>query len=178
MTVEHIGLAPAHLARGTRIDQHHLKAPAIEQLKERNPVHPGRLHRHGLDLQRGQPIGKCLQIIGEARETAHRFLTQIRIHRHPLLTTADVDPRTVGVNHSQPLPFLLACHHSPSHASIDRRVGRCGGEGVTLPYEVTADAVPSTTPRRYRTGHSPTRVRTHQCVNGFGSPRASYCAPS
>ena len=55
---------------------------------------------------------------------------------------------------------------------IIRRAGKHGGEGFTLSCEVTAEAMPSTTPRQCRAGHSPRRVRTHQCLKGLFT-----CAP-
>ena len=39
-------------------------------------------------------------------------------------------------------------------------------------------AVPSTTPRRYRAGHSPRRVQAHQWLKGLYRPRASLSVAS
>jgi hypothetical protein len=59
--------------------------------------------------------------------------------------------------------------------------GRCanghGGEGFNLSCEVRPQALPSTTPRRYRAGHSPSRVRTHQWLIGLLRVRASAVIP-
>jgi hypothetical protein len=45
-----ITLAAGQVLYLTRVDQHHLKAGVLEQIVERLPILPGRLHHHQADL--------------------------------------------------------------------------------------------------------------------------------
>jgi hypothetical protein len=51
---------PLDLLHVLRIDQQHLKAPALQELTQRDPLDPGRFQGHGRDPARGQPVSQAL----------------------------------------------------------------------------------------------------------------------
>ena len=62
LAVHNVALAPAHVVHVAGVDQHHLKAALLEDLVERDPVDPGRFHRHGLDPALRKPVGQLIKL--------------------------------------------------------------------------------------------------------------------
>jgi hypothetical protein len=66
------------------IDQLDVKTALFEHFEQGNPVHPGRLHHHGVNLALPQPLGQGVEIDCERPEFLHRLLIAIRGHCHPV----------------------------------------------------------------------------------------------
>jgi hypothetical protein len=60
--------------------------------KQRNPVNPGRLHHHGVNLTLPQPCGQGVQISGKGPTTPHRLLIAILRHRYPMRVGPHINP--------------------------------------------------------------------------------------
>src|SRR3954453_6303272 len=80
------------------IDQHHIKAALIENLKDWNPVDAGGLHRDRADAAALQPIRQALQVAGERAEAAHRIGIPIGRNRRDMHPGAYVDRSSVRVS--------------------------------------------------------------------------------
>ena len=123
LAVQHIALSPRHILDLPGIDQPHLKTPALQHLKGRNPVNPGRFHCHLLDAALPQPMGHLFQILGERAKRPHGPLAPVAGHRTPMLPMPNVNPRRVGLNHRQGIQmdlcsFLLLVLESSLHTSF------------------------------------------------------------
>jgi hypothetical protein len=78
-----------------------MEAARLEQLIQRDPVHAGGLHGHGVDAAGIEPIGQTMQIDSEAGELAHGFVITVRRHGHIVRGSADVDAGGIGVGDRQ-----------------------------------------------------------------------------
>src|SRR5271157_2188386 len=58
LAVGYIALASGHTLQIVRVDQIDLEPALLQDLKQRDPVHPCRLHRHALNSALAEPIGK------------------------------------------------------------------------------------------------------------------------
>ena len=76
--VGHIALPAREILNMARIDEDHLEAARVEDLEDRNPIHPGGFHRHVGDAAGGQPVGQPLEVAGEGREGLDRRGVAIR----------------------------------------------------------------------------------------------------
>jgi hypothetical protein len=74
-----------------RVNQHYLEAALFKDFVERNPVDPGRFHRHGLDSALGQPVGQANKLCGEGAKLAYRFGVALDWNRHEVTSLAAVD---------------------------------------------------------------------------------------
>ena len=75
----------------TGVDQHDLKAALLEDLVERNPVDPSRLHRHGLHSALRQPVRQPVQVGSEGAELAHRLRVAVGRDRYEMAVLSAVD---------------------------------------------------------------------------------------
>ncbi len=80
LRVVDVGLAPRYGAGLARIGQHDVRSVALENLVNRNPIHPSRLHRHRGDSLLDQPIGHAFQVGGKRLEGLHRLFGEINGH--------------------------------------------------------------------------------------------------
>jgi hypothetical protein len=85
------------------VDEQHLEPAGLEDLKERDPIDPGRFHRDGGHRTALEPVGQGMQISGEGAETAHRLCIAARRHGHPMLGGTDVDAGGMKVDPAQAL---------------------------------------------------------------------------
>jgi hypothetical protein len=111
LTVQDIGFGPtADLPGLPRIDQEHLEAATLEQLKERDPVDAGRFHGHGRDAAGSEPVGEGFEVGGTGTEPPDvgrqvgRMISGRRgrglgRHGHPMLGGMDVNAGRMGVLH-------------------------------------------------------------------------------
>ncbi|MCY1528338.1 hypothetical protein D9M68_634390 [compost metagenome] len=124
LRVVDVGLAPRNGAGVARIGQHHVQTVTLENLVDRNPIHPGRLHRHRGDSQLDQPIGHALQVGGKRLEGLHRLFGEIDGHCHHMEARTDVDAGRTLVNHWQTLPLRTGrLHENPPLTG-------CAGRGL------------------------------------------------
>ena len=68
LAVLNITLAPTHVVQVMSVDQQHFEAALLEYLVQRNPIDPGRFHRHSLHAALRQPVRQSLQVAGEGAE--------------------------------------------------------------------------------------------------------------
>ena len=98
LAIEPIGFRSTGGALGLAgIDEEDLHAPGLQQLKQGNPVDPGRFHGDGGHATVNEPVGQGVEVGGEGAETAHGLGVAPRGHGDPVLGFADVDARGVGV---------------------------------------------------------------------------------
>src|ERR1700704_5227457 len=74
LAVTYVALPSGHTFQIMRIDQIDLEPALLQDLKQRDPVPPRRLHCHRLNPAPAEPIGQCMQVAGEATKPARRFL--------------------------------------------------------------------------------------------------------
>ena len=134
LTVQHVGLAPGHVLDAPGVHQHHFKSPLFQHPEQRYPVHPSRLHYHGLHSALRQPASQAIQVRREGGELLHRLCGAVGRHRHEMAAGPHIDARRVqiclGKLRWQTLPPTsslarrfcapLACSHhlTPYHGSV------------------------------------------------------------
>jgi len=91
LTIGEISLSAGDVLDLSGVDQKDLKATRLQDWKQRNPIPPGRFHRHGLNATRRQPLGQGLRICGEGVRASHRLLVPIRRDRDVVFGRPDVD---------------------------------------------------------------------------------------
>src|SRR2546425_12037762 len=117
LTVGNIRFASGHILDVTRVDQEYFEPSRLQDLKERDPVDSGRLHGHGFDVARFQPVSSSVKVIREGRETAYRLWGSIRRHGDvdlgcPHIYTSSI--RLKAVQHGLTcLAFSFFQHGSP-----------------------------------------------------------------
>jgi hypothetical protein len=99
LAVLDVGLAAGHVFDVPGVDQAHLQAARLEDLKQRHPVDAGRLHRDGRDLAGDEPVGQRVQVRGEGAERAHRLRVAVRRHGHAMQRGAQIDAGGIGACH-------------------------------------------------------------------------------
>ena len=82
LAVADVGLSAGHALELPRVDQLDLEAARAEELEERDPVHAGGLHRHGLDAAAGEPVSQGVEIRGEGAEGADVAALGVAALRH------------------------------------------------------------------------------------------------
>jgi len=60
LAVEDVGLSTRYVADLPGIGQHHLKAAAVENLEQRDPVYAGAFHCHGFNALLLEPVGQTV----------------------------------------------------------------------------------------------------------------------
>jgi len=83
-----------------RVDQADPQPARLQYLKQRNPVDPGRFHRHRrhrLDSAALKPIGCGEKIFGKRGEPQHRLTISVPGHGDINLRRSDIDSRGVGL---------------------------------------------------------------------------------
>ena len=81
-----------------RVNQDHLEAAFFEDFVERNPIYPGRFHRHGPDSALGKPVGQANKLGGECAELAYWFGVALERDRHEVTSLAAVNPGCVRLD--------------------------------------------------------------------------------
>ena len=109
---------PGDLPRRARVDQVDLEAASVECFIEGDPIHSSRLHRDHFHLQGLQPIGQPMEVVRKGGEVLDRLLGTLWIDRHPVLSRANIDTGTAGMNNFQALLLSLARHHDWSRADF------------------------------------------------------------
>ncbi len=112
LAVGYVALASGHTLQIVRIDQINFEPALLQYLKQRDPVHPCRLHRHSLNPAPAKPIGKCMEVAGEAAEPARRLLITIWWYRDENLLRANIDASRIRLQyHRSALPLLCSLRH-------------------------------------------------------------------
>ncbi len=97
-TVTDIALAARHPFDMAGVDQQHREPARLENLEERDPVHPGRFHRHRAHPTGDQPVSQPVQVRGERLEGLHRVGIPIRGDGDIMFGGATVDPCRIRVD--------------------------------------------------------------------------------
>jgi hypothetical protein len=98
LRIVHVALAAGHMLDVARVHEDDRDAPRLEDLKRRNPVHPGRFHRDRRDADPLEPVGQSMEVTAERAERPHRLLVTIRRHRHDMKGGADIEAGSMGVD--------------------------------------------------------------------------------
>src|ERR1035438_2725958 len=109
LAVAHVRLSARNILHMPCVDQAYLEPALLEQLEERNPVHPGRLHRYRLDPTLLQPVGRRPQILTKRGKSPHRLGIAFRRHSHINLRCSHIDPRRVAFEHRRRRQHLWLC---------------------------------------------------------------------
>src|SRR6516164_2226254 len=105
LAVFHVGLSARHVFQVLSVDQAGLDLPLFQDLKQRNPIHARRFHRHSADLALLQPVSQSLQVGREGSETANRLWVSICWHRNENFCGADINSGGIRFHHWQPRNF-------------------------------------------------------------------------
>ena len=96
------------------IDQLDIKATLFEHFEQRNPIDPGRLHHHGLNLTLPQPRGQGVEVGGKRPKPLHRLRIPVCGHGDPMLGRPNINPSSIEVqllslrrSHPTGTPLLL-----------------------------------------------------------------------
>jgi hypothetical protein len=81
-----------------RVHEEHLESASLEDLEDRNPIHPGGLHGDGGNPDRLEPIGQAMEITAEGPKRANRLLVAIGRDRDDMKGGADIEAGGIGVN--------------------------------------------------------------------------------
>jgi hypothetical protein len=100
LAVGDIRLAAGHVLDVARVDEAHLQSPCLENLQERDPEHPGRLHRDRADATRLKPVGQGIEILRERLELPDRARIALGRDRDVNPTGPNVDARRIQADHS------------------------------------------------------------------------------
>jgi hypothetical protein len=99
LAIQHIRFASRHPAQVARIDQQHFDTAALQQFKQRNPIHPGTLHRHRFHSQLQQPVGQGQQLGRSGPELAYfRAATLGRRRTHIVALASYIDAPHQGTD--------------------------------------------------------------------------------
>ena len=102
-----VALASRHVLGVPGVHQKNLQTMLLEHLKHRHPIHARGLHGYTAHPLLHQPLRHRAQVSGKAAEGAHRLRVPLRAHRHPMLTTPNINPCGVWVHNLQCLPIYL-----------------------------------------------------------------------
>jgi hypothetical protein len=80
------------------IDQPDVKAPLFEHFEQGNPVDPGRLQHHGLNLTLSQPLGEGIEISRKRPKALHWLLIAILWDGDPVRGRPDINPRGIEMH--------------------------------------------------------------------------------
>src|ERR1017187_7453633 len=78
-----VALAARHVLGIPRVHQEHPYAALLQNVVQRDPIHPRRLHGDGLNATALQPVRQGYQIPGKATEATYRLRVQARRYGHP-----------------------------------------------------------------------------------------------
>ena len=84
-----------------RVDQQHLEAARLEDLKERDPIDAGGFHGDGGDATGVEPVAQHKEILGEGGKGAHRTGIGVRWNGHVNLAGTNIDAGGVGMEGGQ-----------------------------------------------------------------------------
>jgi hypothetical protein len=77
----------------TGIDHHDLESALFQDLEDRNPIDPGRLHDDRPDPASGEPIRQPSQVVGEGSKRPDRLFVAIRTDGRNMHGGANIDCR-------------------------------------------------------------------------------------
>ena len=89
--VGHVTLSAGDIFHVAGVDQDDVEAARFKNLEHRDPVDPGRLHRHMRDPRRREPVGEPMQIAGEGGERTDRHRIAIRGNRDEMFGRPAID---------------------------------------------------------------------------------------
>jgi hypothetical protein len=98
LRIVHIRLAAGDVLDVAGVDQQHLEPARVENLKDRNPLHAGRLHRDRRDAHRREPIRQLVEIAAEGAEGTDRSVIAIAWHGDHVKGRANVDAGGIRVD--------------------------------------------------------------------------------
>src|SRR5712664_1097076 len=101
LRIVHVGLSSGHVLHVARVHKKHLKPARLQDLKDRDPVHAGRLHRDRLDAHAAEPVRHPVEIAAEAPKRANGLLILIAAHRDDVKRRSDVQPCRVLIEREQ-----------------------------------------------------------------------------
>ena len=103
LAVGNIRLPTRHVLHVARVDEAHLEPTRLENLKERDPEHPRRLHRHRAHATRLEPVCQRVEILGERLKLPDRSGIAVGVDRHVNTAGTNVDTRRISPNRSRAL---------------------------------------------------------------------------
>jgi len=133
LRVVDVRLAARDVFRVARVDDHDLEPSRFEDLEQRDPVDPGRLHRDRRYSETDEPVGQRGQICGEAPERAHGLGIKLRRHGNDVKRRPDVDAGRATVERRQRRHLLRALLSLACHDRLrDRRLGSRSAHRITF----------------------------------------------
>ncbi len=98
-TIEAIRLrTPRHIVDVAGMDESHLKALGLEEVKQRHPVHPSGCHHDGGQATGREPVGETRHITGTRAQLLDRLDIAVSGHTAPLLLSTSIDASGMRVD--------------------------------------------------------------------------------
>ena len=107
LAVQNIRLSPRNILQMPGIDQIDPKAVGFQDFVQWDPVHPGRFHRHRIDVAGFQPVSQAVEISREGRKGTHIVFIPLLRHCDPDFFRSDVDPSRIHIDLFQGINLSL-----------------------------------------------------------------------
>src|SRR6266852_2211255 len=180
LRIVHVGLSSGHVLHVARVHEKHLKPARRQDLKDRDPVHAGRLHRDRLDAHAAEPVRHPVEIAAEAPKRANGLLILIAAHRDDVKRRSDVQPGRVLIEREQlsrrsSARLLLFALHGGT--SVGEARSRGGGRADHFPNRDRLDGVANIKSASHPRTMFFYGFAEHQKVDGHSSRRAMVGTP-
>ena len=130
----------------TRVDQTDFYPPRLQNLKQRDPVDPGRFHGYGPNAASEQPGRQRQQVFGKRWEAAYRVRVPVRRYRDVDFRGSYIDPGCIRLDTFQTGNGSTSASAFVSHRSslLCHRTGQVVGQS-NLPNGIDALAADAVT---------------------------------
>jgi hypothetical protein len=98
LAIADVALSTRHVLHVPGIHKHYFQPSCFENLVERKPVDPRRLHGYGCDSASDQPVGQAVQVAGEGLENTDRDFITVGGDSDVMLCGAAIHPRRIRID--------------------------------------------------------------------------------
>jgi len=98
LTVKNIALTTRNALKVVRVHQQYFEASFFENLHQRNPIDPRRLHHHGLDAAGSEPACQFIEMASKCTEGPDRLCCSIWRHSRVVDLASYINSSCVGMD--------------------------------------------------------------------------------